>query len=306
MNQHTGYQQLEAMAKVDIKTLPLLQEKALEAISLLDDPDSDFYQLIKQLSPDITAKFIEFAGSSLYGHKVHSIDHAVRLLGYQQMRQILTTSMLVEHFSETRSHFFHLEKFHKQAQLCAGIALCLGQIITYPDQAKLFTVALLNNIGKLIIAVYFPKKYEAIIERKDREGGSSIEAEQQVLGLNHAEIGSLVLKKCHLPDDICDAVRFHERENVDIEDDEAFQLLLILRTASQVANSFTLPAEEISPQALPVHLQASIREGHLIHRELRRNLQKTHGFRSIVKESLKRGGALIEQELGKRFASRPA
>ncbi len=170
MHRHTGYEQLESMAKVDIKTLPLLQGKVLAAISLLDDPDSDFYQLINQLSPDITAKFIEFPGSSLYGHKVHSIDHAVRLLGYEQMRQILKSSLLVEHFSGSRSRFFHLDKFHKQTQLCASIALYLGQIISYPDQAKLVTVALLNNIGKLIIAVYFEKEYQAIIEIKEQEG----------------------------------------------------------------------------------------------------------------------------------------
>ncbi len=306
MHRQSGYEYLESLAKIEIKKLPLLQGKVQETISLLDDQDSDFYQVINQLSPDITTKFIEYAGSSLHGHKIRSIDHAVRLLGYKQMRQILTTSMLVNHFAASRSRFFHLEKFHKQAQLCAGIALSLGRIVDYSDQSKLFTVALLNNIGKLIIAVYYAREYDSIITLKEQEGISSSEAEQRVLGLNHAEMGALVLKKCHLPEDICNAVRFHEHDELPIEDDDDFVLLLILRTGSYLANSLTLPAQEIAPQTLPAQLQASIRQGWNLHQSRLRDLQPKHGLRHIWSESIDQGADLIRQELSEIFTSREA
>jgi len=297
-------EQLEALAKVDIRTLPLLQGKVMETISLLDDPDSDFYQVIDQMSPDITAKFIEIAGSSLYGQKIHSIDHAVRLLGFEQMKQILTTSVLVDQLNCAGTQSFHMDKFHKQAQLCAGIAVCLGRIVRYPDKAKLFTIALLQNIGKLIIALYFGKELDAIIDLKRRERLSSNAAEKRILGLSHAEIGALVLKKCHLPRDIYNAVRFHEDETASITDDDEFQLLLIVRKASEVANRFALPDQEMTPQTLPEHLRESIEAGQALHQSLARNLRENQSYRQIIEQSVEKGGELIAEELGKLFPAR--
>jgi HD-like signal output (HDOD) protein len=305
MHRQTDYEQLESLATVEIKNLPLLQGKVQETISLLDDPDSDFYQVINQLSPDITAKFIEYAGSSLHGQTIRSIDHAVRLLGYKQMRQILTTSMLVNHFAASRSHLFHLEKFHKQAQLCAGIALSLGQIVDYSNQAKLFTVALLHNIGKLIIAVYYTQEYDSIVTLKQQKALSSNEAEKRILGLNHAELGALILKKCHLPEDICHAVRLHEQDAIVTDDDDEFLLLLILRKASQLANSFSLPAQEIVPQSLPAQLQTSIEQAWNAHRTLLKDLQHRHGLQHIWQQSIEHGADSIRQQLSALFSFRP-
>jgi len=304
MQDQTEYDQLESLAKVDLRSLPLIQGKVFETISLLDDPDSDFYQVIDQLSPDITAKFIEIAGSSLYGQKIRSIDHAVRLLGYKQMRQILATSILVNQLSQSSSKSFKLDKFHKQAQLCAGIALCLGRIVGYPDKAQLFTVSLFNNIGKLIIAVYFTEEYEAIVDLKHHEGVSSNEAEKRILGLNHAEIGALVLKQCHLPPEVYNAVRFHEDETLSISDNEQFQLFLILRKASDLANRFSLPAQEFSPQALSLQFQETIAEGQGVHQALSSDFEKNQDYRQILEQSINRGAELIARELAKFFPPR--
>lgn len=304
MQDQTGYDQLESLAKVDLRSLPLIQAKALETISLLDDPDSDFYQVIDQLSPDITAKFIEMAGSSLYGQKIRSIDHAVRLLGYKQMRQILASSVLVNELSAAGAKSFKLDKFHKQAQLCAGIALCLGQIVGYPDKAKLFTVSLFNNFGKLIIAVYFKPEYDAIIDLKRQEGISSKEAEKRILGLNHAEIGALVLKQCYLPPEVYNAVRFHEDETFFVDDDEEFQLFLILCKASELANNFVLPDQEFTPQALPMELQEVVAQGQQAHQEVARDLGKNQDYRHIIEQSVNRGAELLARELAKGLQPR--
>jgi HD-like signal output (HDOD) protein len=296
--------QLAALARVDIRNLPLLQGKVLETISLLEDPDMDFYQVIDQMSPDITAKFIDIAGSSLYGQKIHSIDHAVRLLGIEQMKQILATSVLVNQLSASATASFHLDKFHKQAQLCAGIAVCIGRIVGYPDKAKLFTVALLNNIGKLIIALEFSSEFAEIIDLKRRENLSSIEAERRVLGITHAEIGAIVLKQCHMPPDICNAVHFHENDEALIEDEDKFQLLLILRKASRLASCFALPDEEVPPQALPARFHEAIQAGQARHQQLARDLKENQDYRRIFELSVDAGAELIGEALRREFALR--
>ena len=81
-----------------IKKLPLIDVSVFDIISLLDNPQSDFKQIIETLSPDIAARFLIMANSARYGHEVRSINHAVRLLGYKEMKQILTTSIVIDHF----------------------------------------------------------------------------------------------------------------------------------------------------------------------------------------------------------------
>jgi len=152
--------------------------------------------------------------------------------------------------------------------------------------------------------VYYAPEYDSIVTLKKQKDLSSNEAEKRVLGLNHAEMGALILKKCHLPEDICNAVRFHEQDAIVPEDDDEFLLLLILRKASHLANSFSLPAQEITPQTLPAQLQASIQKGWNEHQTLLRDLQHRHGLRHIWKKSIEHGAALISRELSAVFSSR--
>ncbi len=152
------------MIKDKIKRLPLTDASVFEIISLLNDPESNFEQIIGKLSPDIVARFLKMANSAYYSREVRSINYAVRLLGYKKMAQILNASILIDHFAK-RSNFenFNFNKFQTHAQFCAAVSRILGEILDYSNPEDLFTVATLHNIGKLVIAVYFKDEHKRIV-----------------------------------------------------------------------------------------------------------------------------------------------
>lgn len=232
---------LEAIKK-KIDDLPLIDATVLKLLSLLNDIDSDYQQIIGRLSPEIAVKFLNMASSAFYGTEVRSIDYAVRVLGFSGMKQILTTSVLIDQFSKGKyKKLFDFNYFQEHARCCASVSRTLGEILKYDDPAELFTVSMLHNIGELIIAVYFSDSRDEIDSLIDSKDISISEAEREILGLSHAEIGALALKRFNLSQDICDAVKYHDLENRIIPEGSNYRMELISREAVRIVERLDLP-----------------------------------------------------------------
>ncbi len=287
------------LIKDKIKRLPLTDASVFKIISLLNDPKSNFERIIEKISPDIVARFLKMANSAYYGREVRSINYAVRLLGYRKMTQILNASILIDHFAK-RSDFknFNFNKFQTHAQLCAAVSKVLGEILDYSNPEDLFTVAILHNIGKLVIAVYFKDEHKRIIALKKSDNISTSEAEQRILGITHAEIGSLVLRNLNIPWDICDGVRFHHAKNRILPEESNFQLEFISRESARIVGDFILP-EEMEPLEIIDRLKETIREGQEIYREEVRIEMRDKGYNKVFPSLLKRASALVCRDLKK-------
>ncbi len=287
------------MIKAKIKHLPLTDASVFEIISLLNDPESNFKQIIGKLSPDIVARFLKMANSAYYSREVRSINYAVRLLGYKKMAQILNASILIDHFAK-RSNFenFNFNKFQTHAQFCAAVSRILGEILDYSNPEDLFTVATLHNIGKLVIAVYFKDEHKKIIILKKSKDISTTEAEQRILNITHAEIGALVLENFNIPRDICDVVRFHHAKNRILTEKYDFQLELIARESARIVGDFVLP-EEMEPLEIIDRLKETIRKGREICREKVRIEMRDKGYNKVFPLLLEQASALVCRDLKK-------
>ncbi|MCJ7615367.1 MAG: HDOD domain-containing protein [Desulfobacterales bacterium] len=290
---------ITGMIKAKIKSLPLTDASLFEVISLLNDPESNFEQIIEKLSPDIVARFLKMANSAFYGREVRSINYAVRLLGYKKMAQILNASILIDHFAK-RSNFenFNFNKFQTHAQLCAAVSKVLGEILDYSNPEDLFTVATLHNIGKLVIAVYFKDEHKKIIALKKSENISTTEAEQRLLSITHAEIGALVLKELNIPQDICDGVRFHHAKNRILPEESNFQLELIARESARIVGDFVLP-KEMEPLEIIDRLKETIRKGREMCLEKVRIEMRDKGYNKVFPSLLEQASNLVYRDLKK-------
>jgi putative nucleotidyltransferase with HDIG domain len=98
------------------------------------------------------------------------------------------------------------------------------------DQNLAFTAGLVHDIGLAFIEKKMPEASDEIRLKMDL-GRTQLDAEESVLGMNHAAIGAVILRQWSVPDIIIEAVRFHhapwEVENV---------LCPIIALANQSAN----------------------------------------------------------------------
>jgi len=231
--------------KENIERLPLIDAAAFEILSLLNDPQSNYDNIIPKISPDVTALFLTMANKAYYGKVVRSVNYAMTLLGFQAMRQILVTSFLLDHFiKQLGLDAFSFDRFQKQSHFCAAISGVLAEGLDYKKTEDLFTVSMLYNIGKLIIVVYFNEAHQKIIALKQNEKIATSEAEHRILGVTHAEIGAIALERYNIPKDICEAVRYHNRKDRTAPNDANFQLAEISREAAMIVHHFLLPDED--------------------------------------------------------------
>jgi putative nucleotidyltransferase with HDIG domain len=78
-----------------------------------------------------------------------------------------------------------------------------------------YTAALLHDIGKSAINTAPRDEILQIVHLRDREGHSGADAELEVLGVDHAEVGGIMLNTWNLPPELVSAVRYHHAPEFD-------------------------------------------------------------------------------------------
>jgi putative nucleotidyltransferase with HDIG domain len=79
-----------------------------------------------------------------------------------------------------------------------------------PDSAAI--AALLHDIGKLVMTRYMKVDAGAIVSVAAERGITFVEAERDLLGCDHTEVGGTLARHWRLPADIVDAIEGHHRQ----------------------------------------------------------------------------------------------
>ena len=79
-----------------------------------------------------------------------------------------------------------------------------------PEELEnLFTSACFHDVGKLIFYSHLPEKYQKTIDFIAANGCDENEAEKNILGVTHAEVGAYLMCLWGLKDEIVDSILFH-------------------------------------------------------------------------------------------------
>lgn len=261
-----------------LERLPLVDAGVFEIIALLNDPRSTFEQVVAKLTPDITARFLNLANSAYYGVEVRSVGHAVKLLGFNAMRQNLITSFLIEHLTKQLDLArFDFEAFQERARVAAALARTLGEVLDVDGLGDLYTAALLHGIGTLVAAVHFPEALREIDAAGEADRQARQEVERWVLGADLAEIGALVLERFNIPPAICQAVRFHRAAGRIVADSEHFELEFLVREAVSLTSRLRVP-EGPAWERFQEALKPAAAEGRRAQREILQGGLQSSGY----------------------------
>jgi putative nucleotidyltransferase with HDIG domain len=89
-----------------------------------------------------------------------------------------------------------------------------GPTCTIPRGASV--AALVHDVGKLIIVRYMKADVRQLLEKCEKQNITFVEAERQVLGCDHAEVGGAIARRWNFPEEIIDAMeRHHDPEVAD-------------------------------------------------------------------------------------------
>lgn len=199
--------------------LPQVSHAALKLIDLVGRPQTTNQEIVEQLKFDgvLTAKLLRACNSPVFGleETVTSVDQAVLLLGYDQIHSLVlslafgaTLAVPLPSYSMKANQL----RGHALTTAAAAESLARAGFLPEGEAAMAFTVGLLHDIGKLLMVQALPPEAQAAIrEHISIAGKGSVEAERDVLGTDHAEVGSCLLYIWRLPDVIVEAVANHHQ-----------------------------------------------------------------------------------------------
>jgi len=202
----------EILAKV--RSIGAMPAAAVEAIRLAQDPDVDIAKLTRAIEydPGLTSNVLRLANSAFFGFRraIASIREAIVRLGMIRIVSLVAASSFAP-LARRRIRGYDLPPGqlwrHSVASAIGSLELAQALGLRAPDQV--FTAALLHDIGKVALGTFVEVAAEPIMALAFRQKVAFDAAERQVLGIDHAELGAVLLEDWRLPPGIVEAVAWH-------------------------------------------------------------------------------------------------
>jgi putative nucleotidyltransferase with HDIG domain len=160
----------------------------------------------------MSAKVLQLVNSAFFGmaQRVTTLKSAAAYLGMETIKNLALATETFRTFApDARIPKSFCESIQRHAQSTAAIA---GKL-TGTGKTRDVTVvsALLHDVGKLILASKMPGEFCKAIALAKEKGCQDFEAEEEVLGVSHAEIGAYLLGLWGFPDLAVEAIAHHHR-----------------------------------------------------------------------------------------------
>lgn len=221
-----------------LKTLPSLPTLYLQLLKELQSPDTTMTRVGEIISKDVgmTAKILQLVNSSFFGLSRHvsTPEHAAKLLGAEIIKAVVLTVQIFSKFENALQSGLQLEKLINHSIAVGALAqkIALGEGLDSKLSDNAFIAGILHDAGKLILAENLPEKYNKAMALARFKKISVIDAEREIFGVTHAEVGAYLIGLWGLPDNIVEALAFHHRPTTCL--DAAFNPLTAVHAANAI------------------------------------------------------------------------
>lgn len=197
----------------EISTLPQVMRRVMEIVV---DERSSAQDLAREIAHDqaLTAKVLKIVNSAFYGfyRRISSVNEAVVILGYNEVRSIAMTVSVFDLFGPSAgTKGFDRVRLWEHAIATGTMADIIRQQCCRFEEAA-FVAGLLHDLGKVVMDEFFEPEWREVLEQAQRQESPLVEVERQVLGITHADIGHLLSERWNLPQPISQAILYHHRE----------------------------------------------------------------------------------------------
>jgi len=190
---------------------------------ILQDPATNAEELGLAIKTDqgLASRVLKLVNSAFYGFpgKIGSISHAVVLLGFSTVKNIVLTASILDLFKANSGGTFNAQDVWKHSLACGVSAQCLARAVGYEFQEECFVAGLLHDIGKVVLFQLAPDEFSRVVECADKTKSLFYDSECKLLGVNHQEIGGMLIEQWRLPKKILSAVSSHHNPTAPEDDD---------------------------------------------------------------------------------------
>ena len=227
----------------EIRDLPSLPSIVTKVNEMLNDPNTTNDSLSRVIEKDqaIVFKMLQLVNSTFFGlrEKISTTNEAAIILGLDAIRNIvlsLSTFNFLNHLFEQKSNkHFKVDRFWRHSIGVAVLSRYLAEQTNIGDPEKCFVCGLLHDMGKLMLAHYFPDDLFRVIEYARQNNMMYLKAEKKILPACHPEIGYFFVKKWKLPPHLANTIYSHHAIQPGAT---FFNESIIVNTADGIINSY--------------------------------------------------------------------
>lgn len=230
-----------------IVSLPSLPSAFIAAVELLSNDDASAASCIAAIERDqaLTVRVLRLANSPFYGAQgqVSRIGDAVQMLGLRTVASALAAISLRTALGSLQCKEFCFASYWQHTLRTAIAARELAQVAKL-DAGEAFLLGLLHDVGKVILAMTSPDLKSQALQLARSEGMAMHDAEQQLFGVTHAEVGAVVARQWNFPAAFAEAIADHHRP-VAAPAGMRLTFPLLIHLANQMAHGLEEPSADI-------------------------------------------------------------
>src|SRR5579883_2105943 len=193
------------------EALPSTPRVLPRLLGLLSDPDSEIGQIVDVIciDPGLTSKLLRACNSAFVGlpEPAGDVAEAVQRLGVSFIYNLAATACGGTLFqSATRP-----EAALRVWQLSVTSAFAADKLAADLglNPGMLFTAALLQDVGKMVLAERWQEAYWVLLEESTASPAELIAKERETFGIDHGELGGRLLTHWKFPSPIASSVWRH-------------------------------------------------------------------------------------------------
>lgn len=250
----------------EVRELASLPAIAAQINSMAADPRYSADDIGAVISQDaaLTARLLRVANSPFFGLSTHisTVPRAIAVIGTKPLRDLVLATFAVHSFKSIPNELISMDDFWYHSLYSAIAARLLARHRKLLHSETLFVAGLLHDIGQLVLFNRLPEASREVLRlaSEDPHTFDSHDAERQVHGFDHAEVGGLLLAHWRLSPLIVEAVARHHspaRAGVFPQEAAIVHIANVIATMAEINSIHLEDVPAIDPAAWK---QAGIKE----------------------------------------------
>lgn len=193
-----------------LTTIATLPNSVSRITALMNSPSASAAAIAEEISRDqvLAGKVLKLVNSGFCGFRkpIATVTHAMVLLGADVVRTLVLSAAVLDLLDMMTAS---LEGLWEHSLGTARASKALAEKLGLADPEELAVAGLMHDIGKVVIAQTFPAEHGQIRQIVESQRCLQIDAEREVLGVTHLDVGMWLLRKWALPAKLVYPIAYH-------------------------------------------------------------------------------------------------
>jgi len=212
---HTSADDLQDLIhQVNQSTISTIGSVVTRIIAIINDPDATAKELVEIIltDPPLAANILRLVNSAYCAPKtkIADIQQAVIFIGFEALKELALNQKVCEIFKRSMAiNGYSRPRLWKHSVAVAlfGKMLYRREFVQRGENA--YALGLLHDLGIIIEDQFRNEQFRQSLEMASPKSCPLTDAEREMIGYDHAQVGMALSVNWNLPDDIVDGIGYH-------------------------------------------------------------------------------------------------